>query len=475
MAVDLSKPNLTDRAITAASHIRALISTLIVSGDERSTTQRAALIAFAVRVLSAALLYVSQVLMARWMGTFDYGIYVFAWTWVLVLGGLSHCGLNLGAIRLVSQYRELQQHNLERGLLIHGRLVAIGVSTALAAAAGSLLYVMQDLLANHYVLPLALALFCIPMIALSDVNDGIGRANGWMVAGLVPPYVLRPLFLILAMATLHFAGVETDALAAIGAAIFATWAASLVQVAMIWRAMPEHLQSGDREIDIQGWAKMSLPMLLISACEMVLQYADVLIVGYYLPPEQVGIYFAAAKTMALILFVQYAVGSAAAKSYAGHHARGDTEALARAVRDSVHWTFWPSLGCALLILALGKPILSLFGAEFVSGYGVMLILVVGFLMRAAMGPAEFLLNMAGEQVAGARIYMFTAALNIALNFALIPLFGLYGAAAATATATSVAAVLCAIVAHRKLGLRIAIWSNMSAVPDKSAPDTSLTD
>jgi O-antigen/teichoic acid export membrane protein len=266
------------------------------------------------------------------------------------------------------------------------------------------------------------------------------------------------------MATLHFAGVETDAVAAVGAAIFATWAAALVQAGLIWRALPDHLRAGDREIDIQGWAKMSLPMLLISACEMVLQYADVLIVGYYLPPEQVGIYFAAAKTMALILFVQYAVGSAAAKSYAGHHARGDAQALARAVRDSVHWTFWPSLGCALFILALGKPILSLFGAEFVSGYGVMMILVIGFLMRAAMGPAEFLLNMAGEQVAGARIYMATAALNITLNFALIPLFGLYGAAAATAIATSTAAILCAMVAHRKLGLRIAIWSNLAPLP-----------
>jgi O-antigen/teichoic acid export membrane protein len=187
MAVDLSKPSLADRVSAGVLLARGMISTLLLSDDERAATQRGALIAFSVRVLSAALLYISQVLMARWMGTFDYGVYVFAWTWVLVLGGLSHLGLNLGAIRLVSQYRELQQHNLERGLLTHGRNIAVAFSTGLALLAAGLLYLTQDLLANHYVVPLALAIFCIPMIALSDVHDGIGRANGWMVAASSRP------------------------------------------------------------------------------------------------------------------------------------------------------------------------------------------------------------------------------------------------------------------------------------------------
>ena len=43
------------------------------------------------------------------------------------------------------------------------------------------------------------------------------------------------------------------------------------------------------------------------------------------------------------------------------------------------------------------PLLWLFGPQFVDGYPVMLILVVGFLFRASMGPAEFLLNMLGKQ------------------------------------------------------------------------------
>ena len=132
-------------------------------------------------------------------------------------------------------------------------------------------------------------------------------------------------------------------------------------------------------------SKRRWPLLVIAASEFTLQSADVLVVSRYMTPTDVAIYFAAAKTMSLIMFVHYAVGSAVGNRFAALGARGDKESLDKFARDAAHWTFWPSLAAAVIILILGVPLLWLFGPQFVDGYPVMLILVVGFLFRSVDG------------------------------------------------------------------------------------------
>ena len=174
--------------------------------------------------------------------------------------------------------------------------------------------------------------------------------------------------------------------------------------------------------------------MVITVCDLALQNTDVLIVSAYLSPTEVGMYFAAAKTMSLIMFIHYAVGSAVANHFAALKARGDHESLKALVRDAVNWTFWPSLAAAIVILALGKPLLWLFSPQFTEAYPVMFVLAIGFLVRASMGPAEFILNMLGEQQLCALVLVVSAVLDVALSFALVPVFGMIGAAIATSVA-----------------------------------------
>jgi O-antigen/teichoic acid export membrane protein len=432
----------------------------IFEDDERARAQRDALFAFAVRAVSAGLLYLSQVVLARWMGGYEYGIYVSVWTLVLVLGGVSHAGLNLGVIRLIPTYRETGALADLRGLVRGARLLAMAGGTLLALAGLAGVHLFASSLDDHYVLPAYLAMICLPLFALSDVQDGIGRGRAWMGTALLPPYVLRPLLLLSAMCGAHLAGLPATAVTAASAAILATWGAAIVQVLLVNAHMRQEVEPGPRRYDVRTWLVTSAPLLMLAACELTLQNADILIVSRYLSPAEVGIYFAAAKTMALVLFVHYAVGSAVANRFSALDARGDREGLRRFVKDAVNWTFWPSLAGASCILVAGYPLLWLFGEQFTAGYPVMFVLVLGFLARAAMGPAELLLNMLGEQSWSAGVMAVTALLDIALNFTLVPMFGLLGAAAATATALFCAAVMNWIVARRRLGLDIGIWQNL---------------
>ena len=447
-------------AAAAKAKPKALLRALLTGGDDRAQVRRDAALAFLVRCTSAAVLYLSQIVLARWMGSAEYGIYVFVWTCVLLAGGLSHLGLNLGIIRLIPIHRESGDLDGLRGLVRGGRLLALGLGTLVAMAGSAGLTIFSAEISDSYRMAAYLAMVCVPLYALTDVQDGIGRGHGWIGVALIPPYVLRPLLILAAMGVAFALGLPMVAATAAKCAIAATWATGLIQAVFINRGVARAYGPGGKTYAPKAWLASSLPLLAISGCEILLQNTDILVLSRFMTPTDVAIYFASAKTMSLIMFVHYAVGSAVANRFASLKERGDDVALRASVRDAVNWTFWPSLAAAGVILLLGKPLLSLFGPAFVAGYPVMAILVLGFLARSAMGPSEFLLNMLGEQKRCAAVLMFAAVLNIALNLALVPVYGITGAALATAASLITAALLNAWVARSRLGINVAIWNNV---------------
>ncbi len=129
------------------------------------------------------------------------------------------------------------------------------------------------------------------------------------------------------------------------------------------------------------------------------------------------------------------------------------EGLANFMRKAIALTFWPSLAATVVLLAFGKPILSLFGPQFTEGYHLMFILAVGLLARAAIGPMERFLNVIGKQGINALIYGGAFAVNIVLCLVLIPPLGAAGAAIAISTALIVETVALVVAAEKADGSR----------------------
>ena len=222
-------------------------------------------------------------------------------------------------------------------------------------------------------------------------------------------------------------------------------------------AVREKIEPGPKAYSTGAWLAASLPIFMVEGFYLLLTHADVLLLRQYRPPEEVAVYYAAAKTLALVAFVSFSVSAATAHKFSEYHVAGNKAQLSAFLADSIKWTFWPSLGATVVILALGKPILWLFGPQFVDGYVLMFILAIGPLARATVGPVERLLNMVGEQRACAFVYASAFAANIVLCVVLIPRFGVAGAAAAISGAMILEAVLLYAVAKHRLGLHVFIW------------------
>jgi hypothetical protein len=112
-------------SVSAGLRLRRLWSRLAAElGGADMLVQRLAGTVFLLRVASAILAYGSQVLLARWMGSFEFGIYVYVWTWVLLIGQPLDLGLGTAAQRFIPEYRESGAHDLLRGFLFGSRWLA---------------------------------------------------------------------------------------------------------------------------------------------------------------------------------------------------------------------------------------------------------------------------------------------------------------------------------------------------------------
>ncbi len=433
------------------------IDAVVLAPGERGAAGRMSLIAFGIRVFSATIAFLSQVLLARWMGSFEYGIFVLVWTTMVIAGNISCFGFHTSVIRFIPEYREKGMLAELRGVLLTSRLFVLFASTAIALAAMLVLRLSAGRIESYYVLPFILGLFCLPMIALSDLLQGMARAHSWVISALAPTYITRPVLILVFMAGALLLGYPGSAEVAIWAAILATYATTVVQLIGTTANVDRRLPAGPRSIHLKSWIAVSLPIFLVESFFFILTNADVLMVGMFMQPEDVAVYFATVKTLALVHFVYFAVKAGVAQRYA-QFTHGDSDRLAGFARETVAWTFWPSLVMAGVVLLLGEPMLALFGPGFAAGYPLLFPLVIGVVARAAVGPCESLLTMSGNQNVCALVYALTLALNVALSVVLIPLFGLWGAAFATAISMSFEAAALSFTAWRKLGIAMVIFA-----------------
>ncbi|HEX5516159.1 MAG TPA: lipopolysaccharide biosynthesis protein [Pseudolabrys sp.] len=442
---------------SALARVFARIKSVLAERHDSRLAQFVAGKVFLVRVGSALLALVSQVLLARWMGSFEFGIYIYVWTWVLMIGALSDVGLSSAARRFIPEYTELKNFDRLRGFLNGSRWLAFGMATAIGLVGAIGIYLLAPWLDHFAVIPLYLACLAIAAYGLVQVQAGIAQSYDWPNLALMPFYIWRQLIITVLMGAAWFFGAATDAVTAMIIAVITTWAVTIGQLALLSRRLQEKVPAGRKIYEPRVWFATSLPIFIVEGFYLLLTYVDIITLEHFRSPHDVAIYYAGARLLAIVAFVYFAIAGATTHKFSEYDIAGDRRRLASFFRETVHWTFWPSLAICAAILAFGRPLLSLFGAGFEAGYGVMFILAVGLLARASVGPAERLLNMIGERKQCATVYALAFAINLLLCVILIPRLGIEGAAAATSAALVAESLMFAWVTKKRLGFNIFVF------------------
>src|SRR5690348_11813163 len=266
-------------ATRAEPPVRSLalrIKAILEDRSDERIAQIAAGNVFLVRVASAGLALGSQVLLARWMGRFEYGVFIYVWTWVVMIGSLSDMGLSSAARRFIPEYTERGKAAHLRGFLSGSRWLAFAISAGPAGAGAVRVYLPSARLTPFTVVPLYLACAVIPMWGLGQIQTGIAQSYEWTNLALVPFYILRQLAMTLAVGGAWWLGFPTGAVIAMAAAVVTNWVVTLGQGVWLDRRLRGRIAAGNRNYEVKSWLGTSLPIFVVESFYLLLTYVDIL-------------------------------------------------------------------------------------------------------------------------------------------------------------------------------------------------------
>ena len=348
---------------------------------------------FAYRLIGAALTFIAQVLLIRWVGAEEFGRYIWAFSLATLFGNLVGLGLLSATPRLIKLARANRDAAMEKGFIMSGYLVIITMSFLMMLAAWGISIWKTGEFPEH----LFLAFLLIPLFGISRFSGSICITNRWMALGQIPNQVLRPLLFLLAAASLWTSSRQLDPDVLMLLQVLATLVTVVVILTPVLYLSRKLLMNNRARFALFSWLRVSLPLMAIT---MVVDYFPELILilfGSALSNTDMSICSAALRLIMVVTFALTAIDTFIAPDIAGLAAEKKYKELEIVTRRSARVRAFASLGAFLLFLLFGRELLLIFGEEFQRGYTFLLFLATGQLFISIFGPCAQVLALSGHQ------------------------------------------------------------------------------
>jgi O-antigen/teichoic acid export membrane protein len=426
-----------------------------------ATLVRGASTALLTQTLSVGVIYLTQVLLARWMGASAYGTYEYVGTVGVLLGFLSGLGLSSAALRFVSEYTVQQNWSHLRGI-IWGSWAQTLIVSLVIASIGSWV-ILRFYSSLEYSTALLWGMGLIPLVAMMRLQLEMARGAQRIALAYMPSLLLHPILFLVGAFIWVQSGRSLTSVNAIALSIIVLFIVLFLQLILFHRTLSLEVKQAPPTFAFRQWLLVSLPLLFVDGSFLILNQTDTLMIGTFLDTEAVGIYSAASKTAAWVSFILAAVNAIAAPMFSSLYAQGDRNELQRLVSTIARWMFYPALAVALGLALFADPVLQWFGSEFGAAKWALMVLILGQLVNVGAGSVGYLLMMTGHHYQCARVVGCCAILNVVLNWIGIPWFGVLGAAIATALSMSLWNIWLNRMVVKHLGINpsiaSALWKN----------------
>ncbi len=382
------------------------------------------------RLVWAPVALVISTLLTRILTPSEVGTFYFALTLMTMLAFVLHFGLPNALVKFVATGNENGGGRARAAIIscvAYGTLIALPVAVAVGFGAIDFVLVrvapQSSLLGYGWIL----AFWMMALVYqgyLSESYRGFHEIGKTQIFGGLAGRAGLALFLLVVWVTGASAALVHVLIAAAATLIVA----DLVGGIMLSRKVARLSRQGNigrREIFATSW-----PLMIGSVFYMLNMQAGTLVLGLFRPEDEVGLFAIALRLAALANLPMVIVVAVAPPLVAELYPKGETKTLEKMLGLVALIAALASLVLTLVFVFAGGDILAwIFGSTYRDAKWIVVILSLGFLGHALMGPGRAALEMTGHQKSAMWATMIAGVAGIT---ALVIVAAPYGALAVAA-------------------------------------------
>ncbi len=394
------------------------------------TLVKGAGIAFVGILLAKMLAYTYRIIIARYYGPADYGLFSIGVAVFTIFSVIAMMGLNNAIVHYTAYFRSKRDDSRTKGVIMFSFKVVMPVSVLLTA----LLFLFSDLIADVFfhtaelatvlrIFSLALPFYSLVLIG-SVVFVGFQKNKYQVYSDNVVSNVLKIVFLV------AFSAMGLGMMGIVSSWLAATIVAGVLSVYYIYRVFPG--MKGTKPVytnrEIFTYA---LPLFFSNVMLVVFSYTDIILLGYFpnVTMAGVGIYSAGVTIAQLLTIITIALTALFLPILTELHTSNQREGFNNMYRTVTRWAFFVNFPALLMMIFFSRQIINIFfGSEFVSGSIALILLGTGYLLFSISTIPFLLLN----SIRKTRVVFYVTAIallfSVVLNVLLIPAYGIEGAA-----------------------------------------------
>lgn len=388
---------------------------------------------FVVRVLSVGATFLCSVLLARTLGSENFGVYSYVLALVSILAMPAQAGMPTLVLRETAKAKALKDWARMKGIWLWSGSTIIAISLCIYIAALVLKNTLFfDALGTSTTQIFTLGLLMSLLVAMGNVRGAALRGLGFVIQGQLPEGLVKPLlFAVLIFITIildvNILPVSAMALNLVAAAI-----AFIVGTWLVLKVKPKELKSVKAITHTRTWLITLMPLAMMTGMQTLSGQIDILMLGALATVSDVGIYKVVVSGAALAVFGLQVVSIVISPRLVTAFAKKDRLEIQRLASIGSLVSFLLTLPVVFIFGFGGTEMLRfIFGDEFSGGHQALFVITIGQAISAFFGSSISILTMSGNEkyvIKGMTISVFV---NVGLNLFLIPMLGLSGAALST--------------------------------------------